>query len=242
MNVQGMILTCPNCDTQYFADDSTIGESGRTVKCAACDHSWFVGPRGETDVTRRGPIAGAHEAYREKVRARRARASRSVALVTWLVVGAFFGSMLAGMMVFRNNVVEIWPQSAATFKALGLEVNRFGLEFLDTEAERYFDGTTPILEISGQVENVTTQARRAPMVRVLLLDEGGAMIGESFAPITPARIPSGQTARFTTRVENPPFEAFELELQFATEGEAEIAAPRVADAREVIASSAGETE
>ncbi|HAQ77304.1 MAG TPA: hypothetical protein DCR96_12515, partial [Hyphomonas sp.] len=23
-----MILTCPNCETQYFADDSTIGESG----------------------------------------------------------------------------------------------------------------------------------------------------------------------------------------------------------------------
>ena len=41
-----MILTCPNCETQYFADDSTIGESGRTVKCAACGHSWFVAPPG----------------------------------------------------------------------------------------------------------------------------------------------------------------------------------------------------
>lgn len=230
-----MILTCPNCETQYFADDSTIGESGRTVKCAACDHSWFVGPEGETDA-KRGPIAGAHEAYREKVRARRARASKSVALATWLIVGALFTTLLAGMVVFRNNVVEVWPQSAATFKTLGLEVNRFGLEFLDTEAERYFDGTTPILEISGQVENVTTQARRAPMVRVLLLDESGAMIGESFAPITPERIPARQTARFTTRVENPPFEAFELELQFSTPKEAETSGAAVADAGALAAS------
>ena len=127
-------------------------------------------------------------------------------------------------------MVEVWPQSAATFKAIGLDVNRFGLEFLETEAERYFDGTTPILEITGQVENTSGRERRAPFVRVLLLDENGAMIGESFAPITPGQIPAGRTASFSTRVENPPFEAFELELQFATEDEASGGPQSVADA------------
>ena len=78
-----MILICPNCETQYFADESTIGESGRTVKCAACDHSWFVGPEGQA-AGEKGPIAGAHEAYREKVRQRRLRASRSAAVMAWL--------------------------------------------------------------------------------------------------------------------------------------------------------------
>lgn len=225
-----MILTCPNCETQYFADESTIGESGRTVKCPACDHSWFVGPRGET-AHQRGPIAGAHEAYREKVRQRRLRASRSAAVMAWLVVGSIFGAGLAGAVVFRDRVVEVWPESAQTFKTMGLEVNRFGLEFLDTEAERYFEGTTPILEISGQVENTSGRDRASPMVRVLLLDESGAQIGQSFAPITPAQIPPGRTATFSTRVENPPFEAFELELQFATESEAIRAEQSVADVR-----------
>lgn len=222
-----MILTCPNCDTQYFADESTIGESGRTVKCAACDHSWFVGPEGQTK-SEKGPIAGAHEAYREKVRQRRLRASRSAAVMAWLIVGSTFGAALAGGVLFRDRVVEVWPQSAATFKAVGLDVNRFGLEFLDTEAERYFDGTTPILEITGQVENSSGRERRSPFVRVLLLDENGKMIGESFAPITPAQIPAGKTASFSTRVENPPFEAFELELQFATGEEASGAVQSVA--------------
>jgi len=224
-----MILTCPNCETQYFADESTIGESGRTVKCAACDHSWFVGPEGQAEGAK-GPIAGAHEAYREKVRQRRLRASRSAAVMAWLAVGSLFGATLAGGIVFRDRVVEVWPQSAATFKAIGLDVNRFGLEFLETEAERYFDGTTPILEITGQVENTSGRERRAPYVRVLLLDETGVMIGESFAPITPGQIPAGRTASFSTRVENPPFEAFELELQFATEDEASGGPQSVADA------------
>ena len=48
-----MILTCPHCETQYFADDSTIGESGRTVKCAACGGSWFVEPKHLGDTVKR---------------------------------------------------------------------------------------------------------------------------------------------------------------------------------------------
>lgn len=223
-----MILTCPNCETQYFADESTIGESGRTVKCAACDHSWYVGPEGEVS-GEKGPIAGAHEAYREKVRARRSRAARSVAVMSWLVVGSLFGAAVAGGVIFRNRVVQAWPQSASTFKAVGLEVNRFGLEFETTQAERYFDGTTPILEISGDVKNVSQKDRGAPMVRVMLLDEGGALLGESYAQVTPARIPPGAMGKFTTQIENPPFEAFELELQFAPESDGETRAQSVAD-------------
>lgn len=214
-----MILTCPNCETQYFADDSTIGESGRTVKCAACDHSWFVGPEGQAGPGK-GPIPGAHEAYRETVRARRRKAARSAAIMAWTVVGCLFGATLAGGVFFRDRVADTWPQSAVAFRAMGLEVNRFGLDFLDTRAERYFDGTTPILEISGEVRNTSSRERAAPMVRVLLQDESGQVLGESYARITPERIPPGQQARFTTRVENPPFEAFELELQFAREGDA----------------------
>ncbi|WP_084399464.1 MJ0042-type zinc finger domain-containing protein [Henriciella aquimarina] len=237
-----MILTCPNCETQYFADDSTIGESGRTVKCAACDYSWFVGPEGEVKGAR-GPIAGAHEAYREKVRERRRRASRSAAVMAWLVVGGVFGAIIAGSVIFRDRVVQVWPQSAATFKAAGLEVNRFGLEFLETEAERYFDGTTPILEITGDVENTSGRQRGAPYVRVLLLDEAGKTIGESFAPVTPEQIPAGRRGSFKTRVENPPFEAFELELQFATESEVQAQSQSVADANTAVETrSAGEVE
>ena len=55
-----MILTCPSCETQYFADDSTIGESGRTVKCAACGHNWFVRPEAALAAST-GKAPAAHE-------------------------------------------------------------------------------------------------------------------------------------------------------------------------------------
>jgi predicted Zn finger-like uncharacterized protein len=43
-----MILTCPNCGTQYAVKDGAIPEHGRQVRCAACKHSWHQDPDGNT--------------------------------------------------------------------------------------------------------------------------------------------------------------------------------------------------
>ncbi len=37
-----MIITCPNCSTQYDIDDARIPSQGRTLLCAVCSSSWFV--------------------------------------------------------------------------------------------------------------------------------------------------------------------------------------------------------
>src|SRR5215217_3364754 len=42
-----MILTCPNCSTQYVVKDGAIPPEGRQVRCAACKHSWHQDPDGE---------------------------------------------------------------------------------------------------------------------------------------------------------------------------------------------------
>jgi predicted Zn finger-like uncharacterized protein len=46
-----MILTCPNCGTQYVVKDGAIPPGGRQVRCASCKHSWHqeAEPAGATD-------------------------------------------------------------------------------------------------------------------------------------------------------------------------------------------------
>src|SRR5215210_3887220 len=39
-----MILTCPNCGTQYVVKDGAIPAQGRQVRCASCKHSWHQDP------------------------------------------------------------------------------------------------------------------------------------------------------------------------------------------------------
>jgi predicted Zn finger-like uncharacterized protein len=42
-----MILTCPNCGTQYVVKDGAVPPQGRQVRCAACKHSWHQDPDSE---------------------------------------------------------------------------------------------------------------------------------------------------------------------------------------------------
>lgn len=210
-----MILTCPSCGTQYFAEDSTFGDSGRSVKCAACGHSWHV--HGKAGLDPETPVAvagGAHEAYRAKVRERRQRRSQLAASMAWTMTAGVFALAITAAVIWRNDVVRVWPESAHAFKAAGLEVNRFGLDFVDIEASRTFDGTTPILTVSGSVTNVSRIAQPGSGVRIGLRDELGVEVASLVTSIDQQEVPPGGDARFTTRLENPPVEAFDLELSF----------------------------
>jgi len=44
-----MILTCPNCGTQYVVKDGAVPPEGRQVRCAACKHSWHQDPEPTAD-------------------------------------------------------------------------------------------------------------------------------------------------------------------------------------------------
>jgi predicted Zn finger-like uncharacterized protein len=45
-----MILTCPECASRYFVDDSKVGPEGRVVRCAACGHRWTARNEEATDL------------------------------------------------------------------------------------------------------------------------------------------------------------------------------------------------
>lgn len=36
-----MLISCPNCDTQFAVPEAALGATGRMLKCARCGHKWF---------------------------------------------------------------------------------------------------------------------------------------------------------------------------------------------------------
>jgi predicted Zn finger-like uncharacterized protein len=46
-----MILTCPNCGTQYVVKDGAVPPQGRQVRCASCKHSWHQDPEPAAELT-----------------------------------------------------------------------------------------------------------------------------------------------------------------------------------------------
>jgi predicted Zn finger-like uncharacterized protein len=233
-----MILVCPSCDTRYFADETAIGNDGRRVRCASCGHSWFVKPPEEGGAAAPAPAedvgltreqverlrqtaaanaasrSGPHAEFRAREQNRRQR-QRSVAAITaWLIGFGVFGASAAGLVVFRDDVVEAWPRSASFYRLAGLEVNRFGLKLLDEDARRSFDGTTPVLTVTGGVLNDGLEVRPAPHIRISLLDEAGAELHVWTDSIGVDVVQPGERVDFTSRIVAPPVETFRLTVTF----------------------------
>jgi predicted Zn finger-like uncharacterized protein len=207
-----MILTCPSCSTHYFADDSTIGESGRTVKCAACGHSWFVRPPGEEDPAK--AERAAHEVYRERLREQRRGRSRLAAFFSWIITAALFASLTAAAFIFRNDVVKVWPQSAAAYRLAGFDVNRFGLNYDGIVHTRTFNDTIPVVTVTGRALNVAQTSVETPGIRVDLKDEAGRVVATRYSYVTPPGLAPGEAGRFGVVVEPAPVESYEIEITF----------------------------
>jgi predicted Zn finger-like uncharacterized protein len=240
-----MILTCTSCSTRYYADDAAIGPAGRTVRCAACGFSWFAEPQLELRTSAEAPVARATEAPREPLtrerverlrraaeqpgpapsaaakfrqqQAERMRRDRArAAVVVWGATGAALAASATGMVMFRQDVAELWPRSASAFAALGLDVNVYGLEFYDLAVERDFDGATPVLVVSGEVRNIGRDDKLVPPVRISLRDTRSQEIFELVNAITDQPVAAGAAVPFQIRVENPPSDAVDLEATFAS--------------------------
>lgn len=45
-----MLISCPNCTTNFSVPDKALGSTGRTLKCAKCGHKWHQKPLMEDDL------------------------------------------------------------------------------------------------------------------------------------------------------------------------------------------------
>lgn len=175
-----------------------------------------------------GPAPSAAAKFRAQQAERMRRERGRAAVVAWGATGAALAASAAGMVVFRQDVAEMWPRSASAFAALGLDVNVYGLEFYDLAVERAFDGPTPILLVSGEVRNIGRDDKMVPPVRISLRDSHSREIYEIVSHVGEAPLTAGAATPFQVRVENPPADAVDLEATFASFAEAASAdAPHV---------------
>lgn len=244
-----MILSCPECATSYFVDDSRVPESGRTVRCSNCGARWKAArevptaalaaespppPQPEPAVEVAAETVEPAAIPPEEVevvavepelvippRPRRAppTTSREATgkVAVWASAAALVAGLVAGAIIFRGEVVRLWPKSSATYAGLGLPVNGLGLVIEGVRAEPTFQGGRPVLSVTGAIRNVKQTAVVAPALRISLLNHSGKPVAAKVVrPIDP-RVPAGATRHFTVAISDPPSNARDLEVMFDAE-------------------------
>jgi len=232
-----MILTCPECATSYFVDDSRIAATGRTVKCSNCGARWTAMPEGAEAVApppapaRPAPptpapppppkvdelVIDGPEPVSAPIVPKRATAQKREAngkVMVWAVSAGVAALLIAGAIVFRGQVVKLFPASQAAYAGLGLPVSSLTIE--KVKADPGFQGGRAVLSVTGQIRNDSDQAVAVPPVRVTLLDRLGKAVAVKVAQPIDKTEPGKSVRYFAVTMVDPPASLHDLEVAFET--------------------------
>jgi predicted Zn finger-like uncharacterized protein len=232
-----MILTCPECATSYFVDDSRISAAGRTVKCSNCGARWTALPGGAEaapaapptarpapaaapvaavdDLVVEGPLTTAPPAaFKAPGPRREARGKVAV----WAGSAVAAALLIAAAIGFRAQVVQLFPASQAAYAGLGMPVSALAIE--KVHADPAFQGGRPVLAVTGQVRNLRDAPALSPPLRVSLLDRFGKPVAVKVAKPIAAAVPARAVRYFAISIVDPPASVHDLEVAFDTAGQA----------------------
>lgn len=232
-----MILTCPDCATSYFVDDSKIPADGRVVKCASCGARWTATPEASLDLqaSEEAPAVAVEPAepevedkpiheltgedlpkvFRAKADTERRVREAAATGVIWAGMAAALVLMIALAIIFRVDVVRLWPRTASAYAGVGLPVNSLGLVIEGVRFEPSLQDGHAALSVSGMIRNIENEPVVTPPLRISLLNAEGKAVATKIARPADARIPPGETRHFAIALLDPPASAKELEVAFA---------------------------
>jgi predicted Zn finger-like uncharacterized protein len=242
-----MILTCPECASRYFVDDSKVGPSGRTVRCASCGARWTAQNEDDLDLFEEpsaadlaaadvlskldgqnlvdDPETPVNELPGEELpKVFRARADAERRLKEAKTTGIIWGGMVAVMLLlmfsaylFNLNVAKVLPSTAGAYAFVNRPVNTVGLVPEQLKAEPVMENGHAAIVVTGVLRNITDRPVSTPPLRVALLNEHGRRVAGRLAAAADPVIPPNQTRHFSVTLLDPPRTANTLEIGFALE-------------------------
>lgn len=154
------------------------------------------------------------KAFRAKADTHRRVREAAATGVVWAAMAAVLAVLIALAIVFRVDVVRLWPKSAAAYASVGLPVNSLGLAIEGVRFEPTLQEGHAALSISGMIRNIEDHTINAPPLSIRLLNAEGEAVAGKVARAADPRIPPGETRHFALVILDPPKTARELEVAF----------------------------
>lgn len=147
----------------------------------------------------------------------------------WISLLVFITAVISLFLIFQDTITDKWPASKKLYNVIGLDEQNTKrvykpsvapinerLVIRDLAPTQEARNNVPYLVVSGNVENISATVQSIPQIKVILMDEQRNAIREwTFAPATTS-INSGEITSFETSLPNPPAEAKDLSVLFAT--------------------------
>lgn len=200
------------------------------IKCSVCGHDWIEGraveinrdlpalPQSnielalESDQEIRRLVNATREAQEHFAIKRKGRRAAAFA---WASLAILATCPIALALAFPETTVRAVPASVAVYKALGEDVNIYGLVIRNVEMQHLLDSGKRVIAVKGEVTNVSASSRKIPWLRFGLKDAQKAEVYSWQLDTATRPLNPGESTSFVTRIASPPELAEEIEIRFA---------------------------
>jgi predicted Zn finger-like uncharacterized protein len=133
----------------------------------------------------------------------------------WLLLLGFVLGLLGFVLMAPKSVVSMLPGATRLYAALGMPINTKGLDFQGVTYGWSQDGEETVLEVKGNIINLTDAAVKLPVVVIVLLDENGKELSQHTTVAREEPVGAGEVAPFLAEIASPPAEVRKLKVRFA---------------------------
>ncbi|MDP2214702.1 DUF3426 domain-containing protein [Phenylobacterium sp.] len=222
---QGRVVKCASCGNRWTARREVLVEPPPTAAAPAPASADSPPPpvdqaAAENPSLPDEPPSGRSgealpRAFRAKADDSRRLREAAATGVVWAGMSAALALMIMVAVVFRVDVVRLWPSTAGAFASVGLPVNSVGLAIEGVEFEPALHDGYAALSVSGMIRNIEDRTITAPPLQIRLLDKNGVAVATKIARPADPVIPPGETRHFAIALIDPPGAAADLEITFA---------------------------
>jgi predicted Zn finger-like uncharacterized protein len=152
-----------------------------------------------------------------EVRARRWR-PRQVA-VPRLQLGlpaavAAMAALIAGLVIWRTDVVRLLPQTAALYRLVSINVSLRNLTIEDVRVSTETVNGAPVTVIEGAVASTSFKPVEIPRLRFVVRDASGTQVYAWNTVLDQTVVNPGEKVAFKSRLASPPPNAYDLIVRF----------------------------
>jgi len=143
------------------------------------------------------------------------RKKPSIVTIGWLVLALVVAAVIGTLGLAPSAVMSVLPGASRLYALFGMPVGPRGLAF---EGVRYgwtSEGSQTVLEVQGDVVNLTSGAVDVPTVVIALRDERGEEISEWTTEVGEAELKGGEHAPFLRQIPSPPSNVRSVKVRFA---------------------------
>jgi hypothetical protein len=155
------------------------------------------------------------KAFRKKAEVKRRTREAITAGLVWGGTSASLALLLLAAVVFRVQVVRLWPRTAGAYAALRLPVNPLGVAPADIQIAPGLENGRDALIVTGAERNVDSRPRGPVPLRISLYDKAGARLLSRVVDLPAPALGGGESRPFRVSFLDPPLAAVQVGVDFA---------------------------